>query len=380
MTEEGGIYIHIPFCRSKCLYCDFYSGGARQADWTKYAECLLSEMQARREELNFQPVTLYIGGGTPSLLPSGEFNRLIEGLSRFIDFTGIKEFTIEVNPEDVSPDSINLWKDLGVNRISMGLQTLNDQELKLIRRGHDANTGLKSLELLSHNFSNISVDVMYGFPGQTLSSYQKTLNDVLSFAPPHISSYSLMLEPGTAMTLLVTQNKLSLPTEEEWLRLYDHTIDSLIEHGYNRYEISNYSLPGYESLHNTGYWEGKPYIGLGPASHSYDGINIRRANTQDIKGYINYFSSKVKLEKPFYLEEKLTQTELKEEYIMTRLRMAKGIDLHKFSVLFGEREKNILLQKASSFKKNGLMEENKELIRFTREGFNVSDMILSDLI
>lgn len=379
--KEGGIYIHVPFCKNKCLYCDFYSGGARIVDWSKYTDSLLSEFDRRKEEIDFLPATLYVGGGTPSLMPVKSIERIYTHINNELNNPDWKEVTIEVNPEDVEVEKVELWKKMSIDRVSIGIQTLDYKELKKLGRRHTPEDSIKALNILRRYFGNVSVDLMFGIPGQTVESYKKSLDKILEMEPQHISSYSLMLEEGTALTLLESQNKISLPNEEECIKMYHLTLDRLRNAGYRRYETSNFSKSGFESIHNTNYWLGKPYLGLGPSAHSYDGESIRRANRNDIKGYIKEFEKNLKGNiSNFYTEENLSINELREEMVMTRLRMEEGLDLEEFSEKFGEKEKNNLLQQSSPFMQRNLLKEKKGRIYFTEEGFLISDSILSRLI
>lgn len=378
--KAGGIYLHIPFCRSKCLYCDFYSGGSRIADWNVYIRSMINELQARESELNFHPVTLYIGGGTPSLIPPNNLEELISTISKKTGSGPWEELTLEVNPEDVSSELCHSWKNIGINRISIGIQSLNDDELKRIGRRHDALTAMKSIELVKEEFDNVSVDLMFGLPGQRVESYKKSLDGIISLQPSHLSAYSLMLESGTAMTLLEEKGKISLPDEDEWIEMFKITTEKFQSEGYRRYEISNYSLPGYESRHNSNYWNSSPYLGLGPGAHSYDGHKTRKANPKDIKGYIKFFNEKIKCENPFYIEEKLTDKEHQEEMIMTRLRTVKGLDMKEYEEYYGENKINILRHQASGFISRGFMEEESGFLYFTEKGFLIMNDILINLI
>ena len=377
--EKGGIYIHVPFCRNKCLYCDFYTGGVRIADWDTYIKSILNEFRQRREEVDFIPRTLYIGGGTPSLIPIDKFKKLIKSINRIAGVGEWEEFTIEVNPEDVSNDNIHGWKDNGANRISIGIQSLNDNELKTIGRSHNALCAINSLEKLVLNFENISADLMFGIPGQTIHSYNKSLEEIIKYHPSHISSYSLMLEEGTALTHLAEKKRITLPDEEEWLEMFSLTTEFLKSHGYLRYEISNYSFPGFESRHNSSYWHGNPYLGLGPGAHSYNGDKIRRANPNDIKGYLNYFSSD-KVSEMFYNEEILKDKELKEEMIMTRLRTSKGLNRIEFINKWGTKSWEKIRRKSEPYIQQKKMKEIEGYLSFTDKGFIISDVILSELI
>lgn len=379
--NSAGIYIHVPYCRRKCIYCDFYSGGERIADWKLFAQALIQEAKSRTKEIEpYDISTLYIGGGTPSLMPGEDFGNIISSLKNIFRLNQLKEFTIEVNPEDVSLEKIKIWKENGVNRLSLGIQTLNDEELKKIGRNHKIQHIYEALNLLKEYFDNISVDVMFGLPDQTLDSYRKTLKEIISFRPTHISSYSLMYEEGTAMTRLLEENRIKPIDEEIWLEMFNLTKDFLQNAGYNQYEISNYSLKGFESIHNKSYWEGRPYLGLGPSAHSYDGNLVRRANPNDIKGYLRYFSETKNKDLPiFYTEERLTQKELMEEMIMTRLRTVKGLNVKEFAVIFGEKAQKNLLQKAAIYIDNKLMKEENNYISLTHAGFLIYNRIVSQL-
>ena len=381
----AGLYIHIPFCRSKCLYCDFYSGGSRIADWNSYVETLLLELKQRGEEFSEPFDTLYIGGGTPSLMPDENFSFLMESISGCIDAGKLEEFTIEVNPEDVSEKKCELWKTNGVNRVSIGVQSMIDNELKNIGRRHTSEEAANAVRLLKKYFDNVSIDVMFGLPGQDRYSYRKTLEEILSLQPQHISSYSLMLEEGTAMTNLVGRGVVNLPDEEEWLLLFEMTKQSLKEAGYEHYEISNYAQPGFESRHNSSYWLGLPYLGLGPGAHSYDGERIRRANPADLKGYLKYYSEIPALKEDasdryFFIEEYLSNEELAEEMIMTRLRMKSGLNLDEFSDKFGNQQAVRLKEKAENFIERGELAMSGESLHLTEQGILLSDYILSSLI
>lgn len=385
IRQMSGIYIHIPFCRKKCLYCDFYSGGLRIANWDAYITAVLNELIIRQNELKNNPSTLYIGGGTPSLIPEQYFINLINGIRTILKIDAWQEFTIEANPEDINDSKIKTWIDAGVTRISLGVQSLQYPELKNIGRNHDAQTALNAIQALSKHFNNISLDLMYGLPGQTIESYTQTLATILDFQPSHISSYSLMLEEGTALNLLVSKNNISLPDEESWLQMNQYTNEFLTDRGYQHYEISNYCRPGFESKHNSIYWEGQPYLGLGPGAHSYDGFNIRKINPGDIKGYINFYSAiplknKTGDKKSFYSEENLTEKELQEEMIMTRLRTAKGLNTAEFENKFGTYQKNYLLQKARKYIDLNYLKEINDRLILTPEGINISNSIILDLV
>lgn len=382
----GGLYIHVPYCHGKCLYCDFYSGGCVTADWQGYLDAVGNELRLRGNELGKAHEdgkrhidTLYIGGGTPSLMPKSYFRRLIDEIRDIVTISkSVGEFTFEANPEDIDLSKVKSWKEGGVNRLSLGIQTFSDNELSIIGRRHDANRSRSALEMASDSFDNISIDLMFGLPGQTLHSWESTIKEALHWHPQHISAYMLMYEEKTALTLLRDQGKIVETDDDILVKMYEMLTEMLSGDGYDHYEISNYSLPGYRSQHNSSYWNGKKYLGLGPSAHSYDGKNIRRWNPSDLKGYIaNYADNKASL---MFQEEILSQEELREEMILTRLRTKEGIDIRQYSNLFGE-EAMIRLKKASiPFMERGLMETDGYHIHLSNRGVLISDEIIVALV
>lgn len=381
--KPSGLYIHIPYCKSKCLYCDFFSTRSGHAEWDRLTQALASELESRADELESDPDTLYIGGGTPSLIPDKEFACLTESIRRTIRHPEhIKEFTIEVNPEDVSEEKCLSWKENGVSRVSMGIQSLNDRELSALGRKHDGETALKALGILKRHFGNISVDVMFGLPHQTVESISSTLSGIIDFHPQHISAYSLMFEERTPFTVLRDQGRLSFPDERETLLMWETIRERLASEGYGHYEISNYALPGFESIHNRKYWTGNPYLGIGPSAHSYDGRRVRRANPWKIKEYIDHFSGhggKTDRDLVFHTEEILTDEELRMERIMLGMRTREGIDLGSFRNDFGEVATAALLRNADKPVGDGLLKMMEDSISLTRQGIMVSDDVILQL-
>ena len=380
MKATGGLYLHVPYCHQKCLYCDFYTAGSRIADWPLYTQSVINELRERQSEITYNLDTLYIGGGTPSLMPKTQFKQLLNTLNDILNKKLWKEFTLEVNPEDVDEERIKIWKDSGVNRISMGIQSMNDAELRGIGRVHTGQQAKEAYWQLRKHFENISLDIIYGLPGQTLETLKNTVEEILSLMPDHVSVYSLMLEKGTALTHLVEKKRVQLPTEQEWYEMNLIIQDILEGGGYQRYEISNYSLQGKESRHNQSYWEGKPYLGLGPGAHSYDGENTRRYNPTDLKGFLSRFGEEEKEGEIFYEEEILNETELREEMVMTRLRTVKGLDLNEFEKKFGDEETKKLRERALRYKSSCHLTEKEGFLSVTDKGFLISDSIIVDLI
>ena len=377
-NKKCGLYVHIPFCHRKCLYCDFFSAGDKIADWDAYIKAILSEASVRREELPSSPSTLYIGGGTPSLIPTEHFLRLMQGLKEFFPSLSPDEFTIEANPDDIDEERINVWKAEGVNRVSLGVQSFNNDELKAVGRLHSATQAEDAILLLKENFSNVSTDLIFGLPGQTIESWQKTVEKMIDLCPAHISAYSLMYEQGTPLTALRETGRLKATPEEDSERMFEFLTEKLRGAGYERYEISNYARPEMYSRHNTSYWKGIPYLGLGPSAHSYDGEKARRWNVPDLKGYLRHYAAK-DVETPIYKEEILTEEELREEYILTRMRMAEGITLAEYDNLWGEESGEILRRNARKEIERGLLREKDGNIFLTDEGIMIADSVIVQL-
>ena len=389
-----GLYIHIPFCRRRCLYCDFFTVGERLADWPVYVDAILAEARFRRVPVN--EYTLYIGGGTPSLMPPEEFNRLANGIQQL--YGTPVEFTIEVNPDDVTPQLARVWKQAGVSRVSMGVQSLVDDELKAIGRRHDSATAINAYQILRSQFENISLDLMFGLPGQSLDSFDCSINGVLELRPEHISAYSLMYEERSALTKLRDMGRIEETDEDDSCAMFELLSHRLKEAGYEQYEISNYALGSENrSRHNSLYWAGAPYIGLGPGAHGYDGQRLRTHNVQDIKHYIDFWNSsqgQVNVPEPSQGQanvpehvaqtEILTDSDLREEMVMTRLRTREGLDLAEFKSKFGALCYEALLKSAFPHLRAGKLEilsdePEGHYLALTHKGIFISDDIISSL-
>lgn len=375
----AGLYLHIPFCAKKCIYCDFYSVGVRLADWSAFVDALLDEVNLRigcddaRRDSDHGFKTIYIGGGTPSLMPDAEFLRLTEGLLSVVPHP--VEFTIEVNPDDVTSEKVMLWADSGVNRVSMGVQSLVDSELRAIGRRHNAEMAFTAYELLKSRFKNISLDLMFGLPGQTLESLTKTLNGFSMMKPVHVAAYSLMYEERTPLTVLRDKGTIQETGEDDALKMFAMISSVFKLNGYSRYEISNYARPGFESVHNTSYWRGVSYIGIGPGAHSYDGERTRRANLPDLKAYLSRDKG---ADAPNTIEI-LDDNELREEMILTRLRTSEGIDLNEFEDKFGCVARNEIERSALPFLESGQVIYDDSKLYLSDSGVMVSDDIMVSL-
>lgn len=364
----AGLYIHIPFCKSKCAYCDFYSIPDRSRAG-EYVSALIAESAMRSREIDQPFTTMYLGGGTPSVLPPVELRRLLDSL---ISPT-MTEITIEVNPDDVTPEFAQMIASSGINRVSMGFQSMIDGELRIIGRRHTATqSGMAVRHLRDAGISNISGDLIYGLPSQTLDSWKHSLDTVLSLELPHLSAYSLTYEPGTRLSAMLSTGKVKETDENTVASMYHELCRNTASAGYRHYEISNFSLPGMESRHNSSYWHYIPYLGLGCAAHSFDGI-VRRYNPSNIKEYTSSIASGLTC----YHEETGTPGELYNDYIITTLRTSEGINLKEMSKRF---DTSALEKSSHRFIDKGLLIYDNGNIRFTESSWLVSDAVLRDLI
>lgn len=383
-----GIYVHVPYCASRCDYCNFYTAGARIADWVAFRKAILRELKERLEEVVVFPDTIYLGGGTPSQMPEEELGLLLDGIRMTVTerlaekgFSEEEwdsfEITLEANPDDVSDEKITGWKRAGVNRISMGVQSFSDSELKMLGRRHDARHVEEAWKRLKGRFQNLSIDLIFGIPGQSLEDWEKNLRKAIELAPKHISCYSLSYEERTALRLLRDRGDRKEVDDSDVEAMFSSAIRLLRDAGYRHYEVSNFAIPGYESTHNSNYWNGGPYLGLGPSACSYDGRITRRTNAPDVKGYLSDKNAGFEI-------EKLSLTEVLEEYILTRLRREEGIDLGNFFARFGKGKTEALLQKASRFEKRGLLKissvDGARRIQVEDAGWMLLDSIIVGLM
>ena len=301
------IYIHVPFCHRKCTYCAFYSVRSSEFGVRSYVDTLLREMEDRKGEQAHPIKTVYFGGGTPSILPVSELERIVEGLYRCFDLSHLEEMTLEANPEDLTLDYLSALRRLGFNRLSIGVQSLDDKVLRMLNRRHTAQQAIQAVaEARSAGFENISVDFIYGI----LENLEGLENLVILENVTHVSAYALTVEPGTALAVQVEQGRVVLPDEEAVVWQYHTLHEQLTRAGFEQYEVSNYARPGYESKHNSRYWDRTPYLGLGPAAHSFDGQH-RLWNNPD----------------GTFEQETLTPVDAYNELLMTSLRTVRGLPL-----------------------------------------------------
>lgn len=383
-----GVYIHIPFCKSKCFYCDFPSYAGREAFMSDYASALVREIErvgAIRVEEAGTPATIYIGGGTPSVLPQELLEKLLTAVrSIFLeaDFpqgerarervaAGTVEYTMECNPGTVDLDMLKLCRMLGVNRLSFGVQSFDDRLLRRLGRIHTGLEAMRSMHLARiAGFDNISMDLMYGLPEETVDDFRHDLQAMVELLPEHISVYGLQLEPGTAFYKMKENGKLKLPDEEAVEAMYDLMVDFLPAKGYGRYEISSFAKTGRESRHNLSYWRDAEYLGLGAAAHSYLG-DRRYENTHDILAYIEGIREGESIRR---LEEAVTEKAHKEEFCFLALRTAEGIEKAAFARTFGEDLTDAYAGSIANLKEKKLLEETETHVRLTPLGMKYGNM------
>lgn len=334
----------------------------------QYVDALKREYSRRNSEIELPPQTIYIGGGTPSILPISELQRIID----FLPLDAVEEFTIEVNPEDVTDEFAEFISSSPVNRVSMGVQTFNDAALKAIGRRHTAADAIAAVEKLRiAGISNLSIDLIFGLPGQNLSDWSQNLDMLLSFNPEHLSTYSLMYEPGTRLWAMRESGKIDEISDELSERMYLLLCEKTAMKGYEHYEISNFCRPGFHSRHNSAYWNLTPYLGLGVSAHSFDG-SIRRFNPSNIKKYIDGVGI-------VCIAEETTLSQRINEYLLIRLRTATGIDISMYKHLFGATEFNRLLNQAKTHLATGKMELTSTYLSILPTYWLISDTILVDL-
>ena len=372
VTKAGGIYIHVPFCQKRCIYCDFYST-TFGLEWKRsYVSALRREMLLRRSEIDFTRVpSLYIGGGTPSQLPLSLLLEMFQAITETFTLADEAEVTIEVNPDDVTPQLIDALRQTPVNRISMGVQTFSDDLLRFLNRRHTSAQALQAVELFREaGYKNISLDLIYGLPGQTFEDWVCDVQQLLALDVPHLSAYALSYEEGTPLYKMLQEGSVSeVPEELSW-QMYEYLMDETTAAGYEHYEISNFARPGMHARHNCSYWNGSPYLGLGPGAHSYDGNSVRRSNETSLKNYV-FVAGDV----PHQVEA-LSCREQYNELIMTRLRTASGLSL---SILTPE-QKSYCQQMAESHICCGNLIKEGDVLRLSRKGIFVSNSIISDLM
>ncbi|MDE5642530.1 MAG: radical SAM family heme chaperone HemW [Muribaculaceae bacterium] len=361
----AGLYIHIPYCHSKCAYCDFYS---RPDDGNAglVADTIVKEFRLRKHEFAEPITTIYIGGGTPSILPDRLLGDIVKGIG--IDSFDIKEFTIEVNPEDIYPEKLKFWKALGIDRISMGVQSLCDAELKAVGRRHSAQTALDALDMIREaGFTKISCDLIYGLPGQSVYSWQESLTRLLDTGITHLSAYSLTYEQGTLLYARMLNGKVIPADDDTVLELYSILCDETAARGFRHYEISNFALPAYEAIHNSSYWNDTPYLGLGPSAHSFDG-HTRRINPASVRTYIENM--------PAFEIEAESEIDRLNDRIITALRTDRGLELNSIP----HKYRSSIERYARIWVNRSMLEYRGDVLIIPERHWMMADAIMRDLI
>ncbi|MBQ8694342.1 MAG: radical SAM family heme chaperone HemW [Bacteroidaceae bacterium] len=372
----AGIYIHIPFCKQRCRYCAFYSSTLYNIK-EEYVKALCRELQERRHYIGNETVeTIYLGGGTPSTLTIGQLRTICDTLYSTYPVSSSPEVTIECNPDDLTPEFLEQLRGLPFNRISMGVQSFNDEQLKRLGRRHTAEGARKAVRnARAAGYGNISIDLMFALPGSTADEWLYDLKSAIELKPDHLSAYNLMYEEGTPLHRDLCSGKITELSEEENVEQFGMLIDSMKAAGYRHYEISNFALPGKESRHNSSYWNDTPYIGCGAAAHSYNGTS-REWNIADIKAYIEGMESG----KRIFEVEHLTEEERYNDTILTRLRTADGIPLKWIKEKFNERLNAYLLRAAKKEIALGNLKKKEGHLSLTEKGVFISDAVIRELI
>lgn len=370
----GAIYFHIPFCKQACHYCNFHFSTSLN-NRSEMLAAMEREIFLRKNELPNGPLhSIYFGGGTPSLLGPQEIERLLKVANELFPFSPSIEITLEMNPDDYVAGYFDAIKAAGINRVSVGVQSFYDTDLQLMNRAHNAKEAFVVLENVQKKFSNFSLDLIYGMPQSTLEDWQKNLAIALSFSPPHISSYALTVEAKTALAYQVEKQQVQLLAEEDVAQQFDFLTQHLIAKGYDHYELSNFGLPAYHSVNNSAYWEGKPYLGIGPSSHSFY-QNQRSWNVSHNKKYIDGIQSGV----PVIEREQLTKIDQYNEFVMTGLRTSKGVALHDITTKFGEKFATLFENQVEKHLSHQYLFWDGDTVKVTQKAKFLVDGIASDL-
>lgn len=371
----AGIYLHIPFCKTRCVYCDFCSTTRLELK-QRYVRALCRELEERSSYLGGEPVrTVYLGGGTPSLLDEDDFRRLFRTLDTVYGLQQAEEITLEANPDDLNDNYTSMLASLPFNRISIGIQTFDPPTLRLLNRRHSARQAIEAVERCRRaGFGNISIDLIYGLPGETDSRWQQDLQQALALDVEHISAYHLTYEEGTRLYRMLQDRRVSEVDEDSSLRFFGTLMDTLAAAGYVHYEISNFCKPGRHSRHNTAYWQGIPYLGCGPSAHSFD----TRSRQWNDASPLRYIQGMEQGQRPFQTEQ-LDDITRYNEFVMTRLRTRRGIPLPELERLFGPRLYHYCLHNAAPHLAARQLQNCDGHLCLTRQGIFVSDGIISDL-
>ena len=369
------VYFHIPFCKQACHYCNFHFSTSLKHK-TSILEAMLVELDLRKQELPSESIinSIYFGGGTPSLLSSDDIKILIERVNAHFIISDDVEITLEMNPDDYRTNYLEELKLVGVNRLSVGIQSFHEEELKLMNRAHNAEEAFRILEKIDMLFDNFSLDLIYGLPKSNLKSWKKNIEYALQFNPKHISSYLLTVEPKTVLNHQVEKNEVKVLGEEGVLAQFNYLVNSLEKEGFDHYELSSFGKPGFRSVNNSAYWSGKSYLGIGPSAHSFDGLT-RSWNVSNNNKYLKGISSK----EPLIEREVLTKADRYNEYLMTGLRTENGVSLGYIHENFGSHFKELLEKEAQVQIASQVLFWDGDTLKVTRESMFLVDGIASNL-
>lgn len=369
----AGIYIHIPFCKQACHYCNFHFSTSINLK-NGFLTALLNEIRLQKSYLKGQTInSIYFGGGTPSLLSVEESKSMLAALHQNFNISSEAEITLEANPDDIDEPILLGWKNIGINRLSIGVQSFQEKELRWMNRAHHAEQARNSIQLALKHFKNLTIDLIYGVPGLLDQEWEENVQQVIQLGIPHLSCYALTVEPKTALEKMINQQKTTNVNSEDQARQFLQLVDWMENSGYEHYEISNFALPGQRSLHNSSYWKGDHYLGLGPSAHSFNGYS-RQWNISNNALYIQLLEKQLV---PFEKEE-LTKTQQHNEYVMTSLRTMEGVDLDWLAEKFGVSAKETLLKKIGTPVQKGLVVELNNKIKLTKKGRLFADGLAAE--
>ena len=372
----AGLYIHVPFCQTRCAYCDFFT--QTQLSYKDvYLQAVVRELEIRKDYAESEAIeTIYWGGGTPSLLQPDDFEMIFNAINRFYTLSPNPEITLEANPDDMIPIYVSALRELPFNRISMGVQSFHENDLRLLNRRHTAQQALNAVLCCQNaGYSNLNIDLIYGLPGQTLQRWEENLDEALRLYIPHLSAYYLTYEEGTDLYRQLQAGTIESVSEETGVQFFNLLIDKLEAADYLHYEISNFCKPDCFSQHNTAYWTDRKYIGIGAAAHSYN-HNSRQWNVASLPDYIEGMTKTT----PNIEKELIDERTRYNDYILTHLRTMWGIQIPAFHEIFDGERFDYLLRQSKTFLHNGMMEKDKENLKITRKGRLISDGIIRDLM
>lgn len=378
-NNKKGIYVHIPFCKQKCSYCDFVSFCNKDEYIERYGQAIVKEIEYKKDMLISEISTIYIGGGTPSYIDENIIRNILDAIKKNYILTNDCEITIEVNPGTVTKEKLENYVENGINRISIGLQTANDELLKKIGRIHSYDEFLKTYNLAREvGFKNINVDLMLGLPDQTVQDLKESTESVIKLSPEHISVYSLIVEEGTKMYEMLKNKQVELPYEDTERNMYWYIKNTLELNGYNHYEISNFSKTGYESKHNMNCWNQMEYLGFGTAAHSY--LNNKRfSNIESMIIYIENIE-KNNFEKNIIMHEEQSEEETKKEFMLLGLRKIKGINVQEFKAKFGDNPIFVYMNELSKLVDEGLLIIDEDNIKLTSKGLDLANIVWEEFV